>query len=32
MKKIAAVLLTLALLLGLTTSALAYTDKNLEAP
>ena len=32
MKKIIALMLTLALVLGLSASALAYSDKNLEAP
>ena len=32
MKKVFAVMLTLALLLGVAASALAYSDKNLEAP
>ena len=32
MRKVIAAILTLALLLGLSVSALAYTDKNLEAP
>ena len=32
MKKLIALVMALALVLGLSTSALAYTDKNLEAP
>ena len=32
MKKLIAILMTLALLVGVSTSALAYSDKNLEAP
>ena len=32
MKKMIALVLALALMLGLSASALAYTDKNLEAP
>ena len=32
MKKVIAILMTLALLAGVSTTALAYSDKNLEAP